>query len=256
MRWLCLALLGLGCTDKADDSGPSDSEAAAFDLYAASTTGLALEVDYAEGAEPYTGRVGLSEDIWALFEVNIDALLQGQKQLDVPHELSEMQALGDLGAGPFDVEALLALAEEHRDTRSGGDTARLYAIWLAGHFADEDGEQDSVIGVSLGNTGVIAMFKPVIERLGAMDGARAFGEQTTLIHEVGHALGLVNNGLPLTAQHQDAEHGAHCTDNECVMYWANEGPSELGQFITRFVTTGDAVIFGADCLADAAAALE
>ncbi|MCB9744651.1 MAG: hypothetical protein H6741_08595 [Alphaproteobacteria bacterium] len=259
MRCLILALLLGGCTHKGgDDSGSGDdtSGASGFDLYAASTTRLVLEVDWADGAEPYTGAVGLGGDAWDLFEENVDALLQGTRTLEVPHDLADMESIGDQGEGPYDVDAILALAEAHRDTASGGDTASFYAIWLDGYFADEDGTRDSVIGVSIGRTGVIAMFKPVIEQLGLTRGAKAIGEQTTLIHEVGHALGLVNNGVELTAQHHDAEHGAHCSNNECVMYWANEGPGEMAQFVSGILSSGDVVLFDDDCLNDVGAALE
>ena len=64
---------------------------------------------------------------------------------------------------------------------------------------------------------------------------------------------LVNNGVPLTSAHQDAAHGAHCGSNQCVMYWANEGPSDLREFVTQNVTSGSTILWGAECLADVAA---
>lgn len=103
-----------------------------------------------------------------------------------------------------------------------------------------------MLGVSIGDTGVIAMFKPVIE--GAQ--AARYVEQTTLVHEVGHAIGLVENGIPARGGHHDAAHGAHCNNRDCVMHYLNEGAAELAGFVGRFVESGDAVVFGPECLAD------
>jgi hypothetical protein len=70
------------------------------------------------------------------------------------------------------------------------------------------------------------------------------------VHEVGHAVGLVNRGVPLTSDHHDAEHGAHRTNQDCVMYHANEGAAELAQFVRDAVVAGDTIILGDECLAD------
>ena len=70
------------------------------------------------------------------------------------------------------------------------------------------------------------------------------------MHELGHAVGLVEFGVPSTSSHHDNSHGAHCTNQECVMYWLNEGASDMAQYTTRVVLTRDSVLFDAACLAD------
>ena len=102
---------------------------------------------------------------------------------------------------------------------------------------------------------IIAMFKPVIEStsVGPLGVVERYVEQATLVHEFGHAVGLVNNGLPLTSEHHDAEHGAHCNNEDCVMYYQVEGASAMVDFVLNRVTSGDVVLFADDCLADAAA---
>jgi hypothetical protein len=100
------------------------------------------------------------------------------------------------------------------------------------------------------------MFKPVIE--GTASGRAGilsrYVEQATMIHEFGHAVGLVNNGLAMAAPHQDQANGAHCTNDSCVMYYAVEGVGGVVDFVQQYVTTGSNVLFGEECLADAAAA--
>ncbi len=71
---------------------------------------------------------------------------------------------------------------------------------------------------------VIAMFKDVIASTNSLTNPNTsrYVEQSTIVHEVAHAIGLVNNGISLTSAHQDSPHGAHCTNDRCVMYYTNE----------------------------------
>jgi hypothetical protein len=123
-------------------------------------------------------------------------------------------------------------------------------LFLDGYLSQEGQRQPAVLGVSIGNTGVIAMFKPVIS--GAA--TARFVEQTTLIHEFGHAAGLVDNGLAMTRPHRNPDHGAHCDDSECVMHYLNEGAKDLVGFVRRVIKTDSTVVFDAACLDDARAA--
>jgi hypothetical protein len=253
MRHVLLAsviLVGCSSSEAAPGSQPRPHE-----LFGEAISTIVLEVDYAEGADPYTGSMAATEDLWNLFGANAAALFP-DKTLVFPRELEAMEAVGPVAGESFDTGAILGLAAMHRDQLSAGDVATFYALWLDGNY-EEDGEpQPEVLGVSIGDTGVIAMFKPVIEGsgIGPLDAVSRYVEQATLVHEVGHAVGLVNRGLPLTSEHHDADHGAHCSEEDCVMYFAIEGVGGAVDFVTTYVTTGDDVLFGDECLADAEAA--
>jgi len=249
---LALAVLLTACSDEFTSSEQPSSD----ELFGAAITRVVVEVDYADGAEPSTGGGIAAEDPWQLTAHNLDVLFDGTKQLSVPHTLDEMESLGPIEGDTFDSDALLAIADDHRDQLSSGDTATFYVLYVDGRY-EEDGEvQDQVLGVSIGDTGVVAMFAPVIDSAGGPAGVvQRYVEQATLVHELGHAAGLVNNGLALTADHQDEPHGAHCSHEDCVMYYAVEGVSGVADFVQKYVTSGDSVLFGDDCLADAHAAL-
>lgn len=70
-------------------------------------------------------------------------------------------------------------------------------------------------------------------------------EQSVMKHEVGHILGLVNLGAPMQTNHQDAEHGKHCINENCLMYWA----TETGNFISN-LTGSSPPQLDANCIAD------
>ena len=54
---------------------------------------------------------------------------------------------------------------------------------------------------------------------------------------------------------EDAEHGAHCNNPDCVMYYLNEGASDLANFVITAVTSGSTIVFDEACLSDAHGAL-
>ena len=80
-------------------------------------------------------------------------------------------------------------------------------------------------------------------------------EQVTLVHEFGHAIGMVNRGVPMVEDHHDTDHGAHCSNPDCVMYWTVEGADIVGFIQSRLLGASD-VLFGPECLADFDAAAE
>jgi predicted Zn-dependent protease len=164
-----------------------------------------------------------------------------------------MERLTDVEGTSFSVDEILDIADRHRDEESSGSTATFYFVWLDGFFRDGDVVEENIIGVSIGDTSVVAMFKPVIESIslpGNSETLQRFSEQTTLIHEFGHAVGLVNRGVPLTSDHHDAENGAHCTNRDCVMFWTNEGVRDLIPFVQNLLASGTTIVFGDECLAD------
>ncbi|MGF1509733.1 MAG: hypothetical protein ACFB9M_09575 [Myxococcota bacterium] len=248
-RWRAIGLASLwACGGSSDGFAPSTS------VWSSSVTRVVVEVDFEDGSAPYTGSAGRIQDIWSLSQSNLDRLFAG-KVVDVPHTLESMERLPALEDEDFTVDAILALAERYRDVEATGTRQSLYAIWLDGYFFDGE-RQPRVLGVALGSTGIVAMFKPVIrdmERIGT-DALARFAEQATMIHEVGHAAGLVENGIPALSDHHDAENGAHCTNRDCVMYHLNEGAADLVDFVSRYVTTGSTLMFGPACLEDADAA--
>lgn len=232
----------------------------AHDIYGPAIKKIVIEIDYASGAEPYTGTVLGAGEIWDVFRNNAKRLFEGAgKTIEVPTTLAQMEKLTDVSGADFTGEQILAIAAKHRGTLNTGDTASFYVVWLDGLYRDEQGTvQNGVLGVSLGDTGVIAMFKPVIESTSSGTPGietERYVEQVTLVHEFGHAAGLVDNGLAMTTAHQDGAHLHHCSNTDCVMYWTVEAPSGAIDYVQKVLLGGGDVLWGAECLNDAAKAI-
>lgn len=218
--------------------------------FAVSTTHVVVEIDYESGKEPYTGSVAGSGPVWEPMLTNIDRLFAGKKMLTIPTTTTDMQNVGTIDDEEITVADIAALATMHRDQHDTADTKTYWMIFVSGHFADETGPKTSVLGVSIGDT--VAMFKDVIASTGSglNTSTPRFVEQSTMIHELAHSIGLVDNGVPMVAAHKDAAHGPHCTNPDCVQYWLNEGAADARDFALRRILTGDTILFDAACLAD------
>lgn len=220
-------------------------------IYSKSTTTLRIEIDYQANAEPYSGTL-VAQDVWELFRANVAKLFPG-KTLELPTQKSQWEQLGDISGSSFTAQQILDIAAAHRGLKNSSGQATFYFVFLDGNYHDGKMVRTDVLGVAIGTTGVIAMFKPVIKGASAFPAIQKFVEQTTLIHELGHAIGLVDNGVAQVVAHKDAPNGAHCSNSKCVMYYANEGAAAAVQFAQRYLSTGNEVIFDTDCQNDVAA---
>lgn len=227
-------------------------------LWRRSVRQVVIEVDYGPGAAPFVGSVPGVRDLWGIFRSNAQRLFEGSgKTLAIPTTLGQMQRI-DTDAEEFTLADLVALARRNRTTLSTGDTAAFYVMMLNGYFRDASGQRRTdLLGGHLDGTGIIVVFKPVVLGTAASGGAYApaIVEQMTLVHEFGHAVGLVDDGVAPVRDHADHARVHHCTSTSCVMNAWNEGGAAATAFATRISQTGDAILFDADCLADAAAAI-
>lgn len=134
-------------------------------------------------------------------------------------------------------------------------TVRMHVMFLDGQY-----KGGQVLGVAWGSTHLV-VFKETIERscrsgLGSTLGERVCesAEQGVWVHELGHLLGLVNNGLRMVAPHESAEHPGHDGSDRCVMFWAFDTTASLDK-VARELLGGGAVNLQFDdaCKADLAA---
>ena len=219
------ALLLFGCSDATNPAGTdpesgNGEEAASFDSEAApgasaeafldddSFSRLHVEVDYMEGYEPTTA--GL-DSLKTALEAHLS---KSSITIAAPTRVPAA------GQDSYTADEVRDLEAEHRDhyTRAQSDTLRAYFLVLDGKF-----DEGNVVGVAYYNTSM-AFFGQTIQEISSGLGSpsREKVEATVFRHEFGHVLGLVNNGTPMQEAHQDDANGAHCTNEQCVMYYAIE----------------------------------
>ena len=91
------------------------------------------------------------------------------------------------------------------------------------------------MGVAYRNTSFV-VFEETVQRFSGQPLAPSTTvlETTVLNHEFGHLLGLVNAGTTPQTDHQDVEHGRHCTTEDCLMFWT----AETGEGLLNSISGG------------------
>lgn len=206
---------------------------------------IVVKVYYEEGAEPYTE--GPLIKYWSIFQQNINALFQNRAHvptLIVPMTLAEMTKVESFNKSTWSIDDVLSTAKTVETANPAG-TITFSLFFLKGEASENSG----ILGFHINRTYTMAIFKDVIRNSGS-GLVPIYVEQATVIHEMGHALGLVNNGVSMRSAHQDTENGAHCTNPKCVMYWQNEGTTGLKNFAANIIANGNTVMFDSQCLQD------
>lgn len=199
-----LALAGCSAAEVVGERELSRSEAL---LWTSLFSRLEVRIDFVEGRAP-TGLAieTLEEVLWNV---------TGKEEISILPPRPIPGYRGDRGPG-WDDAGLQRFHEAYYGTPthafSENGSAVLHIMYIDGYFADSDvmllGKQDGVdiyiFADSLREEGPID--SPAIERV----------ERQLVIHEVGHALGLVGCELPMTRDR--AAEGCHSTNDESVMF--------------------------------------
>ena len=131
--------------------------------------------------------------------------------------MMEPSVIPALGQNAYSANQIRDLEEEHR-------TVYPEEGILSTYFIIVDGEWDvssNVLGIAYYNTSMALFGKKIEEASGGLfQHGRDKIEATVMLHEIGHLMGLVNNGIEMQNDHQDEGHGKHCDESECLMYFA------------------------------------
>ncbi len=260
---LAASVLVVGCSSKetvtpavttTDAGGTASTQAPGTTLFAPAITNVIIEIDYAPGAEPYVGTVKDFGDPWNLFNANALAVF-GTRAVSFPRTLAKMEKLADVTAKTFTTADILAIAAAHRTDPQFSNADSFYVVFLPGTFVDDAGtEQKTTLGVTLADSGVIALFKPAISKpVVNPTPPPELIEQLALVHFLGHAVGFVDNGVPVgdnNKAHIDTANAHHCTNKKCAMNVEVESAAGAAAY-TPQIRSPEAVLIGQECLSDA-----
>lgn len=160
----------------------------------------------------------------------------------------------------YTFDELDAFARAHTRDDSDGPVS-IHVLLLDGSYDSGDG--GTVLGLAWGQR-QIALFQDAIRSgcsgglLGSLSSeACEVAERNVWAHEIGHVIGLVDNGLAQQTNHRDPDHGRHDISDGCLMYWAYDSPAMFDLLLSR-LNSGQSLDgdFCENCRADLNAARE
>ena len=205
--------------------GASADELMRADKY----TSLIIEVQYMEGFKP-------DEQALANFKIFLQQHLH--KPGGIFMVVKQIKAIDDTILSRKQVNQL---RKANRTVYTKKNRFAMYILYTNGDFYN-----NHVLGQAFRNTSIVIYGKTVQKYAHVF----SFPTQTTiettlLLHEMGHLLGLVNEGSPMNHDHADSTYEAHCSNSNCIMYWNMSLKPEMGPYRPRTIPEFDSA-----CLAD------
>jgi len=195
---------------------------------------LTIEIIYVDGMSP-------SEEALN----NLKAFLEGH--LNKPEGIEFVQQkIESPDKSEYSITDIRNLEDDIRTEYNSGKNLTVSGIFIDGEY-DQNTENGSVLGVAYQNTSFVMFMETIRSFSGQPLGPSLETLESVVInHEFGHLLGLVNVGTPMQEEHQDVEHGKHCTVDTCLMYWT----AETGEGLLNMLTGGSVPELDNHCLDD------
>lgn len=131
------------------------------------------------------------------------------------------------GQASYSSDDVRSIEDENRSQYNSGEKITVSVVILDGSFSPNS----NVLGIAYKNTSLALFGKTIHDNSGGVtQPTRTKLETTVFNHEFGHILGLVNVGSPMVNHHEDGQHSKHCTDENCLMYYAAE-TTEIASFL-------------------------
>lgn len=232
------------------NDGPVSQNIIAGQIFSDSVSEFIVKVVYENGAEPYTGTIGLSgNDTWDITKTSYTALFQNHpgRVITVPNSLAGFTLVADQGKTSWTAIELINLGSSVSPISTvTSNKATVTIIFVNGTYQGNSG----VLGVHFSGYNFAFVFKDVVTSVGGTGADQRYVEQATVVHELGHLIGLVNNGVPLTTNYEDTAHPRHSGNSNCVMYWSVEASTSILGFLTNTILTNRLNLFEAEVLND------
>jgi len=154
----------------------------------------------------------------------------------------------EVEGSPFTTAELNAIEDENRTVYTSGDTIAVY-VFFANGVSSNDTATRVTLGTAYLNTSIV-IYEKTLQNLAASNPSIALStlETTTLQHEFGHILGLVNLvDDDIHTNHEDTGHPKHCIVEDCLMYFESNTRSQI---LERFSGRADLPELDPLCIED------
>lgn len=193
---------------------------------------LVIEVQSMTGAEPTQATLD-----------NLKAFLE--QRLNKPGGVEIVQTHIAPQKPIYNLRDITDIESLHRHQHTSGTTLTAYILFVNGNYS-ENTSNSSVLGVAYWPSSMVIFDQTIHSYSGGLGQPSVTTlESTVSEHEFGHILGLVNNGSTMQTNHQDAPHGKHCNNQNCLMYWETENTNLMANLLGDNIPTLDN-----NCLSD------
>jgi len=134
----------------------------------------------------------------------------------------------------YNLDEIKALEKDHRSQKTTRNTLTAYFLFVDADYAANSGNS-KILGIAYGNSSMVIFEKTIRDNSGGIGlPSTATLETTVACHEMGHILGLVNNGSSMVSNHQ--EQGHHCNNTNCLMYYNVETTDVIANLLNGVPT--------------------
>ncbi|MES2616784.1 MAG: M12 family metallo-peptidase [Bacteroidota bacterium] len=216
--FLVLVLLFSTCKKDKDATGNNSTVGESANMILSSTVfdQLDIQIQYMPGYRPDDASVA-----------NLVNMVKAycNKPAGVNYSLTQIGASGKSSISLNDVKTL------EKDNRTAFNNNKTFCIHIL--ITDAPYSEPNVLGIAYKNSSLCLFGKTIFDNSGGFgQTSRIKLESVVLNHELGHLLGLVDVGTPMQTSHIDADHGRHCNNSNCLMYYTSETTDVLGAILT------------------------
>lgn len=180
-------------------------------------TSLRIEVHYMKGYEPDKKALRLLRDF--LYE-------RVHKPGGIHINTKEIKPADNK---QLTMKEIIAIEQAERMAFATGKELTVYILYTNGYYIEEH-----MLGYAYLNTSIVLFGKNLEDNSNKFRKLnRSDLEARVLQHELCHLLGLVNVGSALQSDHKDNDHGKHCLNKQCLMYYLTDTKESPGILLRK-----------------------